>query len=211
MKLLGKIFGNKTFKRRDFFISYSTTEEHLAKYLGAWLKEELEIDGFCGALPEAIGAGTDWYKRITEAASRSDECLLLLSPDSLRKNWIHFEAGVALGASIQKTYPSQLTTNALEQKEKNIIPVLYGGMRTRDIPSNLSRFQCLDLTDKAKFDAFAQRINQGSKLHADFHENFIKSMSSAVKHQLFHGGSSLMEAGDEIRRRVFESMTSAAD
>ena len=125
MNLL-RFFGFRTSKRKKVFVSYSSMEELLAKHLGAWLKEKLNMDCFCGALPEAIGAGTDWYERITEAASGSDECLLLLGPDSLLKGWIHFEAGVALGASIQKTSSSQLTLEELKEKKKNIVASCVG-------------------------------------------------------------------------------------
>jgi TIR domain len=184
--------------RKRAFISFFSNEEFVADYLDSWLRGKLSIECFRSARPGDIDSGADWYGRIAEAAADSNECLLLLSPDSLSRDWIHFEAGLALGASIQVS-SSVFTIEKVRQKAKHIVPLLFGGAKVEDLPSNLSRLHAVNLCDNAQFDAFALRLqHSGSPLRNQFHDDFLASMPAAVRHQLVYGASPFLRIGDKV-------------
>ena len=92
-----------------------------------------------------------------------DICLLLLSPDSAINNWLHFEAGMILGANLNN----------------RAIPALYGGLTPRDIPSTLSHLQALTLNDQASFNAFISSRLLGNKEIAQNqnHASFLQTLT----------------------------------
>jgi hypothetical protein len=140
----------------QLFISYSVLEEALAKYLKQWIEHNVSgCRAFCAGVPDDLPPARDWLKEIVTQARSSDLCLVLLSPDSLDKQWLYFEAGLTLGA-----------------KDINMVgPVLYGGLTTNEIPGPLRHRQALIIQDQGSFEAFVKstlRAGQVVDAYKDF-------------------------------------------
>ena len=71
-----------------------------------------------------IPAGSDWFQEIVEQLHKSGAAVLCITPDNLRSQWMHFEAGVIVA------------TAAIEQKP--VCPYLIGGVLTSHLTSPLS-------------------------------------------------------------------------
>lgn len=149
------------------FISYSSVEEELAKYIAGWIEEEFKgIKCFYSGRPSDLPPATEWRRKIIEEAKSSDHSLLLFSPDSSSNNWIHFEAGIVTGA----------------RDYENLVPVLYGGMNVNSIPPTVRDLQALILNDSASFDAFiSKRFLSGKRQNpAQTHQQFFNGANSKI-------------------------------
>jgi TIR domain len=76
-------------------------------------------------------AGEEWLKVVKEKLLGADLIILLLSPSSVKRHWVSFEAGAGW------------------IREIKIIPVLYGGLKPNDLPRPYNDFRAiLDLTSQ---------------------------------------------------------------
>ena len=74
-----------------------------------------------------VRAGEVWLERIREELECAKVLVFLLSPNSISRPWVNFEAGAAWLA------------------RKRIIPVYFGGLDRGNLPKPYSDFQALDL------------------------------------------------------------------
>lgn len=84
----------------QIFISHASSDAHLATELNEALSECLEgldpdADVFQSSSVSAIEFGRDWYDATIAALRASKLCLVLLTPRSIAKPWVMFEAGGA--------------------------------------------------------------------------------------------------------------------
>lgn len=80
------------------FISYSGIDEDFAKKIAQKL-DEIGISYFFDC--KDIGKGIDWGRSITETPKELSECLavvVVISPTSLKAQWVPLEIGYAIGA-----------------------------------------------------------------------------------------------------------------
>lgn len=115
----------------EIFISFIHEEKEIAEAVKTFLREKLEThsDVFLSSDMWSIYAGEDWLKKMKEELVPAKVVLLMLSPESVRRPWVNFEAGAAW-----------LT-------DKVIIPVCIRGLRPEDLPKPYSNFQGLKLED----------------------------------------------------------------
>lgn len=109
----------------DIFLSYSNKDK-------SWVAE------FVSALKEAgiktwfdvheLAPGERWDEKIQQALRESSVIVVILSENSVDSPWIFFELGAAIA------------------DKKRIIPVLFGDIESKRIPSLLRRFQFLKET-----------------------------------------------------------------
>lgn len=99
---------------------------------------------------------------------------MMLSPYSANNSWLHFEAGMVLGAEID---------------DNKVIPVLYGGITKSCIPPTVQHLQYLFLEEQTSFDAFISEhlLNKEKPSSERNYSNFIKEMSEQAKRILKHG------------------------
>ncbi len=108
------------------FISHIAEEKSAA----IWLKQKFEetlgigVEIFVASDRESIPSGTQWYQGIVDKILSSKVVILLVSPRSLIRPWINFEAGIALGAS-----------------RSQIIPVIYLGAENQPLSFPLAGLQ----------------------------------------------------------------------
>jgi hypothetical protein len=113
-------------KRYDFFISFIHDEILIAN----GVKALIELTGRSVFMSSAsINAGQDWLDEIRTAMEHSKAVLLFLSPVSVKKSWVNFEAGAAWLA------------------QRTILPICYGGLGKGDLPEPYRslRLQAIDV------------------------------------------------------------------
>lgn len=99
------------------------------------------IDVFLSSDPENIGAGDPWVESISNTLSTCEVQIILASPASLARPWVHFEAGSGWRRVVQ-------------------IPMCHSGQEPGKLPIPLSLLQAGRVTDaeflKAVFDKIAK-------------------------------------------------------
>jgi hypothetical protein len=84
--------------------------------------------------PQTNGSGRpakDWMKRIKSELSSASFVVLMLSPQSLKRHWVHLEAGAAW------------------IMDRPIIPALYSGLKINEVPRPYSDGSSIDLESGA--------------------------------------------------------------
>ena len=116
----------------DIFISFIHEEERIANSVAAMLRAKLhaEYQVFLSADTWQVIAGEVWLDRIREELNVARVIVLMLSPTSVGRPWVNFEAGAAW-----------LT-------DKAIIPVCFNGLSKDHLPKPYSNFQSIDLRDE---------------------------------------------------------------
>ena len=109
----------------DIFLSYATTDREWVKSFSDALKAEGLKTWFDVA---ELPAGSRWQDEIEVALRSSKTLIAILSPKSVKSNWMYFELGAAIA------------------DHKQIIPVLTEDFDIQQIPPLLNQFQALKAT-----------------------------------------------------------------
>lgn len=88
-------------------------------------------------LEGGISPGADWFRWIVSQVRESDLALILLTPASIQKPWVVWEAGAVAGASF-----------AQSPDDVRVLPLVFG-LRPEDIPSPFARTQLISGTEPA--------------------------------------------------------------
>jgi|GEM_PF-1100132 hypothetical protein len=123
------------------FISHIHENEEVAKKLKKFLKSNFpdEIEIFVSGDPHNIPAGQKWFDTIIDAVRQCNYMIILCSPKSVERKWIHFEAGAAAGL------------------DRKIIPLCFAGLSPGQLPSPLDQIQ-LQAIDSEDADKFQQHF-----------------------------------------------------
>ena len=113
----------------SIFMSFIHEEESAAKHVHDFIRQILgqSIDTFISSDRNAIYAGEDWMERIFEELGTTKVLVSMLSPSSVKRPWINFEAGAA---------------TALQAK---VIPVCIGGLTINQLPKPYSSLQAVEI------------------------------------------------------------------
>lgn len=110
------------------FISFIHEDQKIAEAVQALLREQLRTkDVFVSSDQWQVFAGEDWLHRIHGELGSAKVVVLLLSPRSVERPWVNFEAGAAWIS------------------EKPLVPVCFGGLSKSALPKPYSSLQALDL------------------------------------------------------------------
>ncbi|MGC1687375.1 MAG: toll/interleukin-1 receptor domain-containing protein [Candidatus Acidiferrales bacterium] len=114
------------------FISYIHEEKTVAVCVQRFLRAILgsSAEPFMSADTWQVYAGERWLDRIVEELKNAKVVLLMLSPESVKRPWVNFEAGAAWVRDII------------------IIPVCFGGLKKGELPKPYSSLQAVDLMDE---------------------------------------------------------------
>ncbi|MFF8355859.1 TIR domain-containing protein [Streptomyces chartreusis] len=107
------------------FLSYSAQDALDARKL----EQDLALAGIDVWSDRKLKAGDQWEQVIAEALRSAEVILVLVSPASLRSQWVTREWQTALMSS------------------KRVIPVLGGGVKIRDLPRDLAKHHVTFLDD----------------------------------------------------------------
>jgi hypothetical protein len=116
-------------EKNGIFISHITEERATALLLKDVLQQTFSRDLriFVSSDYESISGGDVWFKTVVDGLKRSSVVIVLLSPDSLDRRWINFEAGVGVGA------------------EATVIPVVMHDLDRDDVGHPLTSLQIRSL------------------------------------------------------------------
>jgi hypothetical protein len=113
----------------DVFISFIHEEEEVAQAVQTFVGKVLEgkADVFLSSDTWQIYAGEVWLERIVYELKQAKVIILMLSPDSVGRPWVNFEAGGAFFT------------------DKRMIAVCFNGLSKGSMPKPYSNFQAVDL------------------------------------------------------------------
>ena len=119
----------------DVFISFIHEEQAIAQAVQAMLRSQLmrNFEVFMSGDESLVRAGENWLDRIAGELRDARVLILLLSPRSVVRPWVNFEAGAAWLAG------------------KHVIPVCYGGLTQDALPKPYSDLQAVTLPEGAYY------------------------------------------------------------
>jgi hypothetical protein len=120
----------------DVFISFVHEDEQVAHAVQSFLRDQLgrvlglgEVQVFLSSDEWQILAGENWLDRIFRELRESRVLVSLMSPTSVSRPWVNFEAGAAWVAG------------------KPVVPVCFGGQGRDQLPKPYSVLQAVSLPD----------------------------------------------------------------
>lgn len=110
-------------------MSFIHEEEAIARFVDTFINRALGygIDTFRSSDETAIYAGEDWMNRIFEELKTAKVLISMLSPVSVQRPWINFEAGAAW------------------MGDARVIPVCFGGLTIGELPKPYSSLQAVEI------------------------------------------------------------------
>jgi hypothetical protein len=113
----------------EVFISFIHEEEKYAEVVQGFITGVLgsEAEPFLSSDKFQVYAGEKWLDRIMSELATAKVVLLMLSPSSVKRPWVNFEAGAA--------WTRDIIT----------IPVCFGGLEKDQLPKPYSSLQAVDL------------------------------------------------------------------
>ena len=110
------------------FISHSTTDKEIAKFLDSTIGEHrCQLGTFLSSKPGDIPTGQDWFTEIEDKLKTSDIYLVLLTPSSIKSTWVWFETGVAWSSG------------------KQLVPVCAASLHKSEVPFPIAAKQLLNI------------------------------------------------------------------
>lgn len=149
--------------RHGIFLSHISDERPLALRLKTFLEKSLvpAVPIFVSSDYESIQSGEDWYQAILAGIRRSEVVVSILSPESIERRWINFEAGIGIG------------------QYSRVIPVVWRGLQKGVIGLPLGQLQARELAYERGMNALLATI--GTICHCEANEeftaDFIKDLS----------------------------------
>lgn len=129
--------------RVEAFVSYVTIESKFADLLEARLERDFIglVQLFVAKDATSIPVGSKWFDELVAALCRANLQLIICSPNSVRRPWIHYEAG---GAAVRKI---------------EVIPLCHSGITPDQLPVPLSMSQGIILTDPEGLEKLYTRVS----------------------------------------------------
>lgn len=112
------------------FMSFIHEEEYDVVQIRLFIQEVLQyrVETFMSSDQSVIYAGEDWMARIFDELKSATVLLSMLSPRSITRPWINFEAGAAW------------------MNEKKVIPVCFRNLTIGQLPKPYSSLQAVDIS-----------------------------------------------------------------
>lgn len=114
----------------SIFMSFIHEEELQVLQVRLFIHSVLghQVESFMSSDRSIIYAGEDWMAKIFGELKSAKVLLSMLSPTSVTRPWINFEAGAAW------------------MKDTKVIPVCFGGMTVAQLPKPYSSLQAVDIS-----------------------------------------------------------------
>lgn len=111
------------------FLSHTHVDAEKVSQIRNWLNENVRgtVDFFQSSDDDPSALGRPWYQRIEESLSRTAIMLLCISPNSLERAWLYYEAGAAAARGVPA------------------IPVCFGGVDISSLPAPLGQLNSVSL------------------------------------------------------------------
>jgi hypothetical protein len=127
----------------ETFVSFVTVESKFADLLQARLDRDFIglVRVFVSKDATSIPVGSKWLDQLVAALNRSHLQLVICSSESVRRPWIHYEAGGAAVRGIE------------------VIPLCHSGIRPEQLPVPLSMSEGVILTDPRGIEQLYTKIS----------------------------------------------------
>ena len=128
------------------FLSHLTVESRLADIVRKHIASDFLglVDLFVSSDVTSIPVGTQWFDTLVAALQTSEMHLVLCSPESISRPWIHYEAGAAGVRGVPT------------------VPLCHSGLQHEQLPVPLSEAQGIQLSDpegiRALYSAIATKL-----------------------------------------------------
>ena len=141
--------------RHGIFISHINEERPLALRLQKLLETALSPKPpvFVSSDYDSIKSGEEWYRAILGGIRRSEAVVVLLSPESIDRRWINFEAGFGLG------------------QESQVIPVVWRGLTKGEVGFPLGQLHARELADRDECAALLRHL--AAAFHLELNEMVV--------------------------------------
>lgn len=103
--------------RLAYFISHATADKQLAGFFMDLMEKMTSgmTDGFRSTRPEDIPANSNWHKVMHAALNRSILTIVLLTPNSSKRQWLLYEYGYASSREVSD-----------KSRKTKVVPILIG-------------------------------------------------------------------------------------
>lgn len=156
MRLMAGIFVSHTKADQPIVQAMSTLIGDLfGKRVPVNYSSSKELDG-------GIAPGADWFNWIVDQVRSADLALIVLTPTSIQRPWVVWEAGAVAGAAYAtaKTAARQTSGDALgaeRTEDRRVCPITFG-LSNDDVPSPFARTQLVKGTDPAEVKHLTQDL-----------------------------------------------------
>lgn len=117
----------------NIFISHAVANRNIARSLADTLEAAREnVTTFLASRPGDIRADEDWLEGIERALHEADTYIIFLTPESVLRPWVNFEAGVAW----------------FFQRQRQLVFIRIQALSTDDIPLPINSRQVYAIDDK---------------------------------------------------------------
>ena len=167
--------------RVKVFLSHLTVESRLADIVRKHIASDFLglVDLFVSSDVTSIPVGTQWFDTLVAALQTSEMHLILCSPESISRPWIHYEAGAAGVRGIPT------------------VPLCHSGLRHEQLPVPMSEAQGVHLDDpagiRALYSALAAKL--GSKVPSVDFEAYAQEVLEFQRQYALEGEHSHALAG----------------
>jgi hypothetical protein len=154
------------------FFSHSSQDKDVLSKLKDIFCEKTggTIEVFLSSDGQSIPLGRNWVHRVQEALEQSSLMVVFITPNSLRSNWIYFEAGFAYSKGIR------------------VVPVGFLGTDLTHLSPPLNLLQGFNINNKDGLDNLIALVNDAYsyKLSSTFSEDDFKSVLSFADKTAMH-------------------------
>jgi TIR domain len=176
-------------KRSGIFLSHISEESAMAFRLRRLFKEALsaEMPVFVSSDYVSIPSGEPWYQKILQGLSQVQGIVSLLSPASLQRPWINFEAGIGVGC------------------DARVMPLVWRGLQKGDVAMPLGYVQVRALHDEEDLKGLLRDI--AALCHTPFKEGpvsaFLLELAALEAAAPVHGlSATLFRQGRQVRMLI---------
>jgi tetratricopeptide (TPR) repeat protein len=113
-------------------------------------------------LAGGIAPGRDWFRWIIDQVRETDVAVIIMTPGSIQKPWVFWEAGAVSGAAL-----------SISEDEGRVCPLSFG-VKAEQVPSPFARLQIVRGTDMQEMQTFV----------ADLHNRFGSGLPPAEAFQV---------------------------
>lgn len=176
---------------QSIFISHTGRDAPIADALSAALRELFGADvvqvkySTAKELDSGIGHGDDWFRWIVDCVRNCDFAYIVVTPNSVSKPWILWEAGAVYGAA------AAMDDSGL----RKVLPVVYQ-LSSSQIPSPIrdSKAQLLHGDEEADLDRLFRNVYDKTDLSTDRQQHFWTRLPAVVTECLAATNEAMLNA-----------------
>jgi len=180
----------------NIFLSHIHEEQELAHALKNAIESAFldAVRVFVSSHEQDVRVGDEWFKEIEASLRESEAVILLLSPQSVKRPWVNFEAGAAWFL------------------DRRVIPICSRGLSINDLPPPFSKRQAISIASEEDRDTLIEDIASVAGLRVpdySFDEIIEKNSPIENQNQQGTGEEEQQEEGEDDEEEILPSYSSS--